>query len=154
MSDIRIDQINAKLLRMLQNDARTSFKDIAKECNVSIDTIKNRYNILKKNGVIRGSTIVVDPKKMEQGILVIIGIQVIQQFSDSVLNMINKMQGLCVVTRSIGQYDIEAIFLLKDIEQIGNIKEKIEELPQVEDANIGIFVDRPLLCPKNFEFDQ
>ena len=153
MSDFKIDQINAKLLRMLQNDARTSFKDIAKECNVSLDTIKNRYNILKKNGVIRGSTIVVDPKKMEQGLLVIIGIQVIQQFSDSVLNMINKMQGLCVVTRSIGQYDIEAIFLLKDIEQIGIIKEKIEELPQVEDANIGIFVDRPLLCPKNFEFD-
>ena len=153
MSDIRIDQINAKLLRMLQNDARTSFKDIAKECNVSLDTIKNRYNILKKNGVIRGSTIVVDPKKMDQGILVIIGIQVIQQFSNSVLNMINKMQGVCIVTRSIGQYDIEAIFLLKDIEQIGNIKEKIEELPQVEDANVGIFVDRPLLCPKNFEFD-
>ena len=153
MSDIRIDHINAKLIRMLQNDARTSFKDIAKECNVSLDTIKNRYNILKKNGVIRGSTIVVDPKKMEQGILVIIGIQAIQQFSDSVLNMINKMQGVCIVTRSIGQYDIEAIFLLKDIEQIGIIKEKIEDLPQVEDANVGIFVDRPLLCPKNFEFD-
>jgi Lrp/AsnC family transcriptional regulator for asnA, asnC and gidA len=153
MSDIKIDNINAKLLRMLQNDARTSFKDIAKECNVSLDTIKNRFNILKKNGVIRGSTIVVDPKKMEQGILVIIGIQVVQQFSDSVLNMINKMQGLCVVTKSIGQYDIEAIFLLKDIEQIGITKEKIEEFPQVEVANVGIFVDRPLLCPKNFEFD-
>jgi DNA-binding Lrp family transcriptional regulator len=153
MSDIKIDKINAKLLRMLQNDARTSFKDIAKECNVSLDTIKNRYTLLKKSGVIRGSTIVVDPKKMEQGILVIIGIQVLQQFSELVLNMIKKMQGLCVATKSIGQYDIEAIFLLKDIEQIGITKEKIEEFPQVEVANVGIFVDRPLLCPKNFEFD-
>ena len=153
MSDIRIDEINAKLLRMLQNDARTSFKDIAKECNVSIDTIKNRFNILKKNGVIRGSTIVVDPKKMGQGNLVIIGIEVVQQFSESVLNMINKMQGLCVVTKSIGRYDIEAIFLLKDIEQIGITKEKIEDFPQVKVVNVGIFVDRPLLCPKNFEFE-
>ena len=153
MPDIKIDKINAKLLRMLQSDARTSFKDISKESNVSLDTIKNRYNILKKNGVIRGSTIVVDPKKMEHGILVIIGIQVMQQFSESVLNMIKKIQGLCVVTKSIGQYDIEAIFLLKDIEQIGITKEKIEEFPQVEVANVGIFVDRPLLCPKNFEFD-
>jgi hypothetical protein len=67
--------------------------------------------------------------------------------------MIKKMQGLCVVTKSIGQYDIEAIFLLKDIEQIGITKEKIEDFPQVEVANVGIFVDRPLLCPKNFEFD-
>ena len=153
MSDIRIDTINAKLLRMLQNDARTSFKEIAKECNVSLDTIKNRFNILKKNGVIRGSTIVVDPKKMGQGNLVIIGIEVVQQFSESVLNMIKKIQGLCVVTKSIGRYDIEAIFLLKDIEQIGVTKEKIENFPQVKVANVGIFVDRPLLCPKNFEFE-
>ena len=153
MADIRIDMINAKLLRMLQNDARTSFKDIAEECNVSLDTIKNRFNVLRKNGVIRGSTIVIDPKKMGQGNLVIIGIQVVQQFSESVLNMIKKMQGVCVVTKSIGQYDIEAIFLLKDIEQIGVTKEKIEDFPQVKVANAGIFVDRPLLCPKNFEYE-
>ena len=153
MSDIKIDMINAKLLRMLQDDARTSFRDIAKECNVSLDTIKNRFNVLKKNGVIRGSTIVIDPKKMGQGNLVIIGIQVVQQFSESVLNMIKKIPGLCVATKSIGQYDIEAIFLLKDIEQIGVTKEKIEDFPQVQVANVGIFVDRPLLCPKNFEYE-
>ena len=153
MSDTKVDEIDVKILRMLQNDARTSFKEIAKECNVSSDTIKNRFNVLKKNGVIRGSTIVIDPKKMGQGNLVIIGIQVVQQFSESVLNMIKKMQGVCVATKSIGQYDIEAIFLLKDIEQIGITKEKIEDFPQVKVANVGIFVDRPLLCPKNFEFE-
>ena len=153
MSDTKVDELDVKILRMLQNDARTSFKEIAKECNVSLDTIKNRFNKLKKNGVIRGSTIVIDPKKMGQGNLVIIGIQVVQQFSESVLNMIKKMQGLCVVTKSIGQYDIEAIFLLKDIEQIGVTKEKIEDFPQVKAADVGIFVDRPLLCPKNFEFE-
>ena len=153
MSDIRIDKINAKLLRMLQNDARTSFKDIARECDVSIDTIKNRFNMLKKNGVIRGSTVVVDPKKTGQGNLVIIGIEVVQQFSDSVLTMIKKMEGLCVATKSIGQYDIEALFLLGDIEHISITKEKIENFPQVKVANVGIFVDKPLLCPKNFEFD-
>ena len=153
MLDTKIDQIDVKILRMLQNDARTSFKEIAKECNVTLDTIKNRFNTQKKNGIIRGTTIVLDPKKMEKGNLVIIGIQVIQQFSESVLNMIKKMQGVCVVTKSIGQYDIEAIFLLKDIEQIGITKEKIEDFPQVKVVNVGIFVDRPLLCPKNFEFE-
>jgi len=153
MSDTKVDELDVKILRMLQNDARTSFKEIAKECNVSLDTIKNRFNKLKKNRVIRGSTIVIDPKKMGQGNLVIIGIQVVQQFSESILNMIKKMQGLCVATKSIGQYDIEAIFLLKDIEQIGVTKEKIEDFPQVKAADVGIFVDRPLLCPKNFEFE-
>jgi len=106
-----------------------------------------------ENEVIRGSTIVVDPKKMGQGNLVIIGVRVVQKFSDSVLKMINKMKGLCVATKTIGQYDIEAIFLLKDIEQIGITKDQIEDFPQVKSAVVGIFVDKPLLCPKNFEFE-
>ena len=153
MKDKNLDEIDIIILRTLQKDIRTPFKEIANQCNISTDTIKNRYNKLIENDVIRGSTVVVDPKKMGQGNLVIIGIKVIQKFSDSILNMIKKMEGLCVVTKSIGQYDIEAIFLLEDIEQIGITKDKIEDFPQVKSADVGIFVDKPLLCPKNFEFE-
>ena len=153
MENKNLDEIDIKILRALQKDIRTPFKEIAKKCNISTDTIKNRYNKLIENDVIRGSTVVVDPKKLNQGNLVIIGIRVVQKFSDSVLNMIKKMNGICVATKSIGPYDIEAIFLLDDIEQIGVTKDKIEDFPQVKSANVGIFVDKPLLCPKNFEFE-
>lgn len=152
MENTKLDEIDITILRILQKDIRTSFKEIANQCNISTDTIKNRYNKLIENEVIRGSTIVIDPKKIGQGNLVIVGVIVVQKFSESVLNMIKKMKGLCVVTKSIGQYDIEAIFLLEDIEQIGITKDKIEDFPQVKSADVGIFVDKPLLCPKNFEF--
>ena len=153
MKNKNLDEIDIKILRTLQKDVRTPFKEIANQCNISIDTIKSRYNKMIENEVIRGSTIVVDPKKMGQGNLVIIGIKIVQQFSDLVMNIIKKMKGSCVVTKSIGQYDIEAIFLLEDIEQIGITKDKIEDFPQVKSADVGIFVDKPLLCPKNFEFE-
>ena len=153
MENTNLDEIDKKILRTLQKDIRTPFKEIANQCKISTDTIKNRYNKLIENEVIRGSTIVIDPKKMGQGNLVIIGVRVVQKFSDSVLKMINKMKGLCVATKTIGQYDIEAIFWLKDIEQIGITKDQIEDFPQVKSAVVGIFVDKPLLCPKNFEFE-
>ena len=154
MSDKMIDEVDVKILRMLQNDARTPFKEIADHCNVTIDTIKNRFISLKQKGIIRGSTIVIDPKKMGLGNLVILGIRIVERYADSVLTMIKKIPGLCVATRAIGEYDIEAIFLLNDIEQIGATKETIEDFPQVESVDISIFVDKPLLCPKNFEFNQ
>jgi len=153
MPDRDVDEIDAKILRMLQNDARTPFKEIASQCNVSIDTIKNRFTAMKKNGIIRGCTIVIDPKKLGQGNLVLMGVQVVQHYSDSVLTMVKKIPGLCVVTKAVGRYDIEAIFLLKDIEQIGITKEMIEDFPQVKSVDVGIFIDKPLLCPKNFEFE-
>lgn len=153
MLDTEVDETDVKIIRMLQNDARTPFKEIADQCNVSLDTIKNRFTILKKNGVVRGTTIVIDPKKMGKGELVMVSITVMQHYSDSVLNMVKKIPGICIVTKSIGEYDIEAIFLLKDIEQIGSTKERIEDFPQVKSVNVDILVDKPLLCPENFEFE-
>ena len=142
MTNENIDEIDIKILRFLQKDVRTPFKSIADQCGCSTDTIKNRYKKMHENDVIRGSTIVIDPKKIGEGNLVLIGINVIQQFADSVVSMIKKLNGVCVVTKSIGQYDIEAIFLLKDIEQIGITKEKIEDLPQIRSAHVGIFTDK------------
>jgi len=153
MSVIKLDKIDEKIIRMLQVDARTSFKKIADQCNRSADIIKNRYNKMKKNGIIRRSTIVIDPKKMGLGNLVMMGIKINQYHTDSILNTIKKITGILVVTRSIGQYDLEAIFLLKNIEKIGTTKEIIADLPEVINVDVNIFVDKPLLCPKNFEFE-
>jgi len=153
MSDRKLDEIDVKILRMLQKDARTSFKEIADQCNVSTDTIKNRYAVMKKNGIIRGTTIVIDPKKTERGNLVIMGVKIVHTYSDSILNMIKKIPGLCVATRAIGEYDIEAIFLLKDIEQISSTKDMIEDFPQVKNVSVDILLGKLLLCSKNFEFE-
>ena len=112
------------------------------------------FDSVNDNGCVEAATIIVDPKKVGDGNIVMMGIRIVQPYSDSIINMIKKIPGACVVTRTIGEYDIEAIFLLKNIEQIGSAKETIEDLPQVKGVNIGILVDKPLLCPKNFEFDS
>lgn len=148
-----IDNLDIKILRLLQEDARKPFKEIANICNVSTDTIKYRFENLRKKGIIRGYTVVIDPKKTEEGNIVIFWIEIVQPYSTSILNLIKKIPGLLVVTRVIGEYDIEAIFILKNIEQIGITKDTIEDLPQVKEIEVGVLVDKPLLCPKNFEFD-
>ena len=153
MSDKEIDQIDEKIIRMLQEDARTSFKEIARQCGVSTDTITNHFNLMKKNGVIRGTTIILDPKKSDKKIIVIMGIQITHPYSDQVLSTVNKVPGVCVATKAMGYFDIEAIAILKDIEQIGTTKNMIEDFQQVKNVNVDILVDKPLLCPKNFEFE-
>ncbi|HUS99336.1 MAG TPA: AsnC family transcriptional regulator [Candidatus Thermoplasmatota archaeon] len=70
MSENKIDQIDIQILRLLQGDARKSFKEIATQCGVSTDIIKNRFNTMEKKGIIRGTTIVIDPKQLEKKHLV------------------------------------------------------------------------------------
>ena len=57
--------VDKTLIKSLQKDARTSFKEIANQCNTALYTIKNRYKRLRENEVIYGSTIVIDPKKQK-----------------------------------------------------------------------------------------
>ena len=152
MSEKKIDKIDKIILRTLQEDARTPFKVIARRCGVSMETIKNRFKLMKKHGVVRGTTIVINPQTIGQNHIVMLGVQIRQPYSDQILTMVNNIPGVYVVTRSIGRYDIEAIALLKNIEEIGSIKNTIEDLQQVKHVDVDILVDKPLLCPKNFEF--
>lgn len=153
MSEKAIDGTDIHILRMLQGDARRSFREIAGQCGVSTETVKNRLNTMKKKGIIRGTTIVIDPRKMDKKHIVIIGIQTVQPHSNQVLDKVRKMPGVCVATRAVGRYDVEAIAIQEDIEQVGNMKDTIGDLQQVKNVDVDIFVDKPLLCPKNFEFE-
>jgi Lrp/AsnC family transcriptional regulator for asnA, asnC and gidA len=154
MSDIEIDTLDIKILRMLQGDARRPFQEIAENAKVSTDTIKNRFHSMVKKGLIKGTTIVIDPKKIDKNNIVSIGIQVTNPYAEQVLASVKKIPGMYVVTRAVGRYDIEAIAILKDIEQISTVKNTIADFQQVQNVDIEIWVDKPLLCPKNFEFEE
>jgi DNA-binding Lrp family transcriptional regulator len=49
---------------MLKKDARISFKEIARKINVSPDTISNRFERLKEQGIIVSSTVIINSKKI------------------------------------------------------------------------------------------
>jgi len=59
-----MDEIDERIVEIMTADARTSFRKIAKELERSPDTIINRFQRLKDSGDIRGSTVVVEPRKI------------------------------------------------------------------------------------------
>ena len=59
-----LDKVDLFIVEALSKNARTSFRQIAQNLNVSPDTIIDRYNALQEKGIIRGSTIVLNPKEI------------------------------------------------------------------------------------------
>ena len=59
-----MDSIDLFIVETLVKDARTSFRQIAAALDVSPDTIIDRYNALLEKGTVRGSTIVLNPRKI------------------------------------------------------------------------------------------
>ena len=61
---VKIDEIDAKILRLLLLESRTSFTDIADECEITVTAVRMRYKNLWKQGVINGEVMLVNPHSL------------------------------------------------------------------------------------------
>ena len=60
----KIDQLDRQILRLIADDARIPFLEVARLCNVSGAAIHQRIQKLNAMGVLRGSQFVIDPEKI------------------------------------------------------------------------------------------
>jgi len=58
---VALDPVDLQILRLLQNDARTTNRDLAAAAGVAPSTCLDRVNRLRRAGVIRGYSLRLDP---------------------------------------------------------------------------------------------
>ncbi len=85
----RIDRLDKKILRIISQNARIPFLEVARECNVSGAAIHQRIHKLQTMGVIKGSEFVVDNYKVGYQTCAYIGITLtdVAFFNDVVEDM-------------------------------------------------------------------
>jgi Lrp/AsnC family transcriptional regulator, leucine-responsive regulatory protein len=71
-----IDQIDLKILSILQNSGRSRLADIADEVDLSAPAVLERIKKLEVNGVIKGYQALLDGKKVGKDITAFIGVSI------------------------------------------------------------------------------
>ncbi len=152
-----MDSIDLHIIEALIKDARTSFRQISKTLNVSTDTIIDRYNTLQKNGVIRGSTIILNPKEIGYNAMAVFMIDVSPVEghtsgldSSSILEKLIKMRDIIVATKTVGDHDLLAIGVVKDFQHLFAVRNDIVAIPGVKDMEISFWSEISELSPKYF----
>ncbi len=70
----KIDELDRSILRIITQNARTPFKDVADICGVSRAAVHQRVQKMFDNGVILGSGYQVNPKMLGYNLCVYIGL--------------------------------------------------------------------------------
>jgi Lrp/AsnC family transcriptional regulator len=127
-----MDQIDRKLLELLQRDATTPVAELAQQVNLSQTPCWKRVQRLKESGVIRSQVALCDARKLGVGTTVFVSIRTNQhnenwarQFTDTVESIpevveVYRMSGetdylLRVVVSDIDDYDRIYKRLIRDV---------------------------------------
>ena len=62
-----LDALDNRILEVLKNNARATFSEIGEVVGLSRVAVKNRIEVMEKNGVIQGYIAIIDKTKVPQG---------------------------------------------------------------------------------------
>jgi DNA-binding Lrp family transcriptional regulator len=157
-----MDETDLAIIDKLTEDARMSFRKIAKELGIAPDTVIKRYAALQEKGVIRGSTVVLNPRKLGYEAMAVFTIdispvhtpakKVIPTNSSTILEKLIKMRNIILATKTVGisGHDLLAICVAIDFKHLVNLKNDIAKIPCVKDLQVSFWVETAELCPKYF----
>ena len=104
MKKKEVDDIDLKILKILQNDARTTVKAIAKELFISAPTVKSRIDDMTKSGIIKGYYTEIDNSIFENVIKCYIEIEVSPEQKDELYKVLNESRQVLECDRVTGEF--------------------------------------------------
>ncbi len=127
-----LDETDRDILRSLNENARKSFRDIAKELGISLTTVSNRVKMLEKADVIKGYIPVLDSSKLGYDISAIIGVKVIHGKIVETERDLAKDPAVYAVFDSTGDWDAIIMARFKNRAELNDYVKRALDHPNVD----------------------
>ena len=127
-----LDPVDFGIIKILKDNARTPYLNIAKKLNVSESTIRNRVSNLQEKGVIKGFSVVLDPNKLGYGSVAFVGIDVQPEKFLYVAKKLTEFDNVKMVATTTGDHMIMTEIWGEKAAELRNfISERIEKITGV-----------------------
>ena len=147
MAKLKLDEIDHQILDLLIDNTRTAFTDIAKKLLISAGTVHVRVKKMEDAGIIKGSSLTLDYKKLGHTFIAYIGIFLEKTHQTKfVLQKLESIPYVTVAHITTGKFNIfckvrakstdhakEIIFLIDDIEGVSRTETMISLEESIND---------------------
>ena len=113
-----LDQIDLKLLELLQQSAKLTTKEIAQQVNLSSTPVYERIRRMEKEGVIKKYVAVVEAEKVDRGLTVFCDITIkehTKEIGNQFLKDIIASKYVCECYNISGDYDFRLKVMVRDM---------------------------------------
>jgi len=134
---VEIDELDFKILELLQEDGRLTFLEIAKRLKLNESTIRKRVQALKEQRIIKRFTVEIDPAKIGLNTVAIVGIDVDPPKLLEVSQTLCEFKEIRNVATSTGDHMIMTEMWARDG----------RELTKIISEKIGVIDGIKKICP-------
>jgi Lrp/AsnC family transcriptional regulator for asnA, asnC and gidA len=127
-----LDEIDKKIIKVLQDDARTSLRKISELVKVSLGTVSNRVKKMEENGVIKGYSVILDPDQIGWELNVVIGLRIQKGRLIEIQEKIAKDSRVHGVYDVTGDFDSMVIARAKNRKDLDDLSKNVLSIDGVE----------------------
>jgi DNA-binding Lrp family transcriptional regulator len=127
-----IDELDRKIIRVLNTNARKSFREVAKEVGTSATAVINTVKKLEAAGAVRGYVPVVDPEYFGIRLAAIIAVRISRGKLLETQKKISKDTHVAAVYDVTGDWDSFIIGRFTDREDLNGFVKRLLAIPHVD----------------------
>ncbi len=132
MAKFKLDDTDHQILDMLIENTRTPFTDIAKKLQISAGTVHVRVKKMEEAGIITGSSLTLDYKKLGYSFIAYVGVFLNKTSQTQfVLERINEIPYVTVAHVTTGKFNIFCKIRAKDTSHAKDIIYQIDDIEGV-----------------------
>lgn len=151
---LEFDNVDLKILSLLNEDAKTPYTEIAKKVFVSSGTVHVRMKKLEDMGVVKSATLNIDFSKLGYDISAFLGIYL--EKSSLYDTVIDKLKGIAEVVSAYyttGNYSIFAKIICRDTNHLRLVLNEIQKVDGIDRTETLIVLEESINRPIQF-FDR
>ncbi|MFV8281484.1 Lrp/AsnC family transcriptional regulator [Christiangramia marina] len=117
---MKIDELDKRILKHLQEDSKKTNKEIANDLKLSVTAIYERIKKLERDGIIAKYVALVNPENVGKGFMVLCQIKLIQHKKEILTKFEKDITSLPEVIECLhvsGDYDYILKVLVKDMDE-------------------------------------
>jgi len=130
MANQKLDKLDKQILKLIADDARIPFLEVARSCNVSGAAIHQRIQKLTNMGILKGSQFIIDPEKIGFETCAYIGLNLKDpERFDSVVEELKKIPEVVECHYTTGNFDMFIkIFARNNHDLLTTIHDRLQPL--------------------------
>ena len=149
-----IDNIDLKIISLLNDDAKTPYTEIAKKVFVSSGTVHVRMRKLEDVGIVKSATLNIDFSKLGYDISAFLGIYLEKSsLYDNVIEKLKEISEVINAYYTTGNYSIFAKIICKDTNHLRTVLDNIQKVEGIDRTETLIVLEESINRPIQF-FDK